>query len=175
MIPEFAHSLFQAFEREEIPLLLAGGWAVCAHGYSRLTLDVDWVCPRSKELEAIKLMDSLGFDKISEGMASRFKWRKDRSFPFVDLIWVNDESFGLMAVPDSAVHRNPGVPLINFRAMLAMKLYALKDRATRQDKDLIDIRSLLQYGSLKIPEDELKELCDRYAGSGAYDLVKMKL
>ena len=48
MLPEFAHSLYQSFEREGIPLLLAGGWAVCHHGYTRLTLDVDWVCPRSK-------------------------------------------------------------------------------------------------------------------------------
>jgi hypothetical protein len=33
MLPEFAHSLYQSFEREGIPLLLAGGWAVCHHGY----------------------------------------------------------------------------------------------------------------------------------------------
>lgn len=41
MLPEFAHSLYQSFEREGIPLLLAGGWAVCHHGYTRYTNDID--------------------------------------------------------------------------------------------------------------------------------------
>ena len=51
MLPEFAYSLYERFAQEGIPLLLAGGWAVCHHGYARLTLDVDWVCPRSRETE----------------------------------------------------------------------------------------------------------------------------
>lgn len=36
MIPGFAQSLYDRFEREGIPLLLAGGWAVCHHGYVRM-------------------------------------------------------------------------------------------------------------------------------------------
>ncbi|MCX6879023.1 MAG: hypothetical protein NTW21_35225 [Verrucomicrobia bacterium] len=41
--PDFAQSLYQRFDREGIPLLLAGGWAVSFHGYSRYTRDVDWI------------------------------------------------------------------------------------------------------------------------------------
>jgi hypothetical protein len=77
MLPEFALSLYHSFERAGIPLLLAGGWAVCHHGYTRLTLDVDWVCPRSKQSEAVALMDRLCFTKTSDGMASRFQSRKN--------------------------------------------------------------------------------------------------
>jgi hypothetical protein len=54
MLPEFAHSLHERFVREGIPLLLAGGWAVCHHGYSRLTSDVDWICSRADETRAIE-------------------------------------------------------------------------------------------------------------------------
>ena len=172
MIPEFAYSLYQSFEREGIPLLLAGGWAVCHHGYTRLTLDVDWVCPRSKEAEAIALMDRLHFTKSTDGMASRFKSRKNAVFPYIDLIWVDDATFERMAEKDESEDPHQRVPVINFRALLAMKLYALKDDQARQHKDLLDIRFLLSYGHLKISDEEFRTLCERYAGPDAYAKIK---
>ena len=171
MIPEFAQSLYQSFEREGIPLLLAGGWAVCHHGYSRLTLDVDWVCPRGKESEAVALMDRLHFTKSTDGMASRFKNRKHAAFPYVDLIWVDDATFEKMAEPAPGTSER-NIPVINFRALLAMKLFALKDGETRKHKDLMDIRFLLEYGHTRLPEEEFKVLCERYAGPGAYEKIK---
>jgi hypothetical protein len=172
MIPDFAQSLYDRFEREGIPLLLAGGWAVCHHGYSRLTIDVDWVCPRSKEAEAVTLMDSLHFSKCSEGMASRFKNRKHTALPYVDLIWVDDATFKPMAEPDPDTDGKQKFRVINFRALLAMKLFALKDGANRDHKDLLDIRLLLRYGHSRIPEEELISMCERYAGPGAYEKIK---
>ena len=173
MLPDFAHSLHESFAREGIPLLLAGGWAVCHHGYTRLTLDVDWVCPRSKESDAVALMDRLHFTKTSDGMASRFKSRKNEVFPYIDLIWVDDATFAVMAESDSADSRTSRVPVINFRALLAMKLFALKDDQARQHKDLLDIRFLLRYGHTKLTDEEFKALCERYAGPAAYDKIKM--
>ena len=172
MLPDFAHSLYQHFEREGIPLLLAGGWAVCQHGYARMTIDVDWVCPRSREAEAIDLMDRLHFTKSTDGMASRFKSRKDSVFPYIDLIWVDDTTFAKMAETDPAEVAKQQVPVINFRALLAMKLFALKDDHTRQHKDLLDIRFLLTYGHCRITDEEFKALCERYAGPDAYNKIK---
>jgi Nucleotidyl transferase AbiEii toxin, Type IV TA system len=172
MLPEFAKSLYERFDREGIPLLLAGGWAVCHHGYSRLTVDVDWVCPRSREADAIALMRCLHFDKCTDGMASRFKSRKHAAFPYVDLIWVDDASFEKMVESDHEDAGKPAVPAINFRSLLAMKLHALKDGETRDHKDLLDIRSLLRYGHTHIPEEELKALCERYAGHEAYEKIR---
>ena len=172
-LPDFARSLYQAFERENIPLLLAGGWAVCYHGYTRLTLDVDWVCPRSKESDAVALMDRLHFTKTSEGMASRFKNRKEPAFPYIDLIWVDDVTFSKMAEGEATDGPKKNIPVINFRALLAMKLHALKDDIARQQKDLLDIRFLLAYGHHKISDEEFKVLCERYAGPDAYDKIKL--
>lgn len=145
---------------------------MCHHGYSRLTLDVDWVCPRSREADAIALMGRLHFDKCTDGMASRFKSRKHAAFPYVDLIWVDDSSFEKMAEPDQENAGSLRVPVINFRALLAMKLHALKDGETRDHKDLLDIRSLLRYGHTHISEEELKALCERYAAPGAYEKIR---
>ncbi len=172
MIPDFAQSLYEHFEREGIPLLLAGGWAVCHHGYTRLTLDVDWVCLRSKETEAGALMERLQFSKFSDGMASRFKSRRNVVFPYIDLIWVDDATFAIMAAPDPSEVKTPDVPVINYRALLAMKLFALKDDQAREHKDLLDIRFLLKYNHQRISDDEFKVLCERYAGPNAYDKIK---
>ncbi|GAA5126951.1 nucleotidyl transferase AbiEii/AbiGii toxin family protein [Luteolibacter yonseiensis] len=105
-------------------------------------------------------------------MASRFKNRRIPVFPYIDLIWVDDSTFAKMAEADPADARKERVPVINFRALLAMKLYALKDGQTRQHKDLLDIRALLSYGYLKIPDEEFKVLCERYSGPLAYDQIK---
>jgi hypothetical protein len=172
MIPDFAQSLYERFEREGIPLLLAGGWAVCHYGYSRLTLDVDWVCPRSKEAAAVALMDNLHFSKCSAGMASRFKNRKHPALPYVDLIWVDDATFERMAEADPDTERNEKFRVINFRALLAMKLHALKDGESRDHKDLLDIRRLLRYSQSRISEEELRSMCERYADPGAYEKIK---
>lgn len=85
-LPEFAHSLCGRFESAGIPLLLAGGWAVCFHGHSRATLDVDWICRLSQFDNSIHLMEQLGFERMTDGMASRFRHRSDPSVPFIDLI-----------------------------------------------------------------------------------------
>ncbi|MCW1883616.1 nucleotidyltransferase family protein [Luteolibacter flavescens] len=171
-LPEFAHSLSQRFESDGIPLLLAGGWAVCFHGYSRATLDIDWICKRSQIRKASELMESLGFERMTDGMACRFKHRRDPSVPYIDLIWVDDATFGTMRETSEASPLPLSVPMLGFRALLAMKLFALKDGETRDHKDLLDIRSLLRYSATKLDDSELKELCNRYAGPQAFDLIR---
>jgi len=172
MLPEFARSVFFQFEEVGIPLLLAGGWAVCHHGYARLTLDVDWVCQRSKQAEAIALMEKLGFQKCSDGMATRFKHRREIAYPFVDLIWVDDASFAKMSEPDDAINGEGDVAVVSFRALLAMKMFALKDDAKRHGKDLLDLRALLAYGKAKIPDEEVLMMCERYAPPSTYERIK---
>jgi hypothetical protein len=152
MLPNHAGNFHATFERAGIPLLLAGGWAVNHHGYSRMTRDVDWVCSLAKEKEACELMKSLGFTKTSIGMASRFIKIHNLAFPPVDLIWVDQD-----------------IPVVGFETLLAMKFHALKDDKHRQGRDVLDIRSLLKYNPDRLPEGRLRELSERYAGPGIYE------
>lgn len=171
-LPEFAHSLCTRFEGENIPLLLAGGWAVCFHGYSRTTLDVDWICQRSHYDKACELMSGLGFDKATDGMASRFKHILDPSIPFTDLIWVDDKTFNAMS--ETATQSSPPlpVPMVGFTSLLAMKLYALKDNDERGYKDLLDIRKLLLNNPAVVNDEELRLMCERYATPQTFDMIK---
>jgi len=167
-LKDFAKSIFDHFEEEGVPLLLAGGWAVTSYGFSRNTLDIDWVCARSSESDALALMSKLGFQPTSDGMATRFKYTRDLAFPAVDLIWVNDDTFAKMrGVIDPVL----GVRVITFEGLIAMKLYALKDDKLRKGRDLRDLQELLERNPGKIPEADLRTMCSKYAGPEAYDAL----
>ena len=171
MLPEFAHSLHDRFAREGIPLLLAGGWAVCHHGYSRLTSDVDWICSRDDEKRAIDLMKSLGFTIAFEAMATRFQRVNPLEMIPIDLLWVSPETFARMSATDQKTGIHGDIPVIDLESLLAMKLHALKDRRVRKDRDLLDIRHLLEANAGMFHETELREVCQKYAGPDAYDLI----
>lgn len=173
MIPDFAQSLYERFESEGIPLLLAGGWAVCHHGYSRYTNDIDWICSRANETRALEVMSSLDFEITFEAMATRFQHKKHLDLAPVDLLWVSAESFTKMAITEQKTGRHGNIPVIDFEALLAMKLHALKDEKERKGKDILDIRFLLAENPHTITEENLRKLCERYAGPDAYHHVRM--
>lgn len=173
VIPDFAQSLYQRFEREGIPLLLAGGWAVCHHGYSRFTSDIDWVCSRAHEERALELMASLGFSIAFEAMATRFVHKKHIDMAPVDLLWVSVESFAKMATTGQKTGRHGNIPVIDFTALLAMKIHALKDDEERKGKDILDIRFILAENPDATTEQHLRELCERYGGPSAYRYIRM--
>lgn len=81
---------------------------------------------------------------------------------------------GKMADTDQRTGFHGDIPVINFEALLSMKLHALKDRETRHDRDLLDIRELLGKNQGVVSEIRLRELCERFGGPRAYDLVRMK-
>lgn len=172
MLPDFAYSLHQRFEREGIPLLLAGGWAVCHHGYARFTRDVDWICSRADESRALALMGSLGFGTVFQSMATRFQLINRPDFPPIDLLWVSPETFAKMALSDQRTGPNGDIPVIDLESLLAMKLHALKDQDKREGKDLLDIRLLLKENAHIISEHRLRELCEHFAGPHAYALIR---
>ncbi len=172
MLPDFAQTLHERFAREGIPLLLAGGWAVCHHGYSRFTNDVDWVCSRSHESGAMEIMESLGFEIVFEAMATRFKHRKHLDLVPVDLLWVNADTFARMETTTQMTGRHHDIPVIDFETLLAMKLHALKDQVERRNKDLLDIFELLHENEGVLTEEELRKICERFGGPDAYNIVR---
>ncbi|MEO5713169.1 MAG: nucleotidyl transferase AbiEii/AbiGii toxin family protein [Luteolibacter sp.] len=171
MLPDFAHSLHERFAREGISLLLAGGWAVCHHGYSRFTNDVDWICSRADETRAIELMKSLGFAIAFEAMATRFQRANPLEMMPIDLLWVSPETFSRMSATDQRTGVHSDIPVIDLESLLAMKLHALKDRVVRKERDLLDIRFLLEQNANIFTETQRRELCQKYAGPDAYDLI----
>lgn len=87
---------------------------------------------------------------------------------YLDLIWVDDATIAGMMEPGQTTGLRGEIPVISFKALLAMKLHALKDGAARDHKDLLDLWMLLRYSPNDIAESELRILCECYAGPNAY-------
>ena len=47
----------------------------------------------------------------------------------------------------------------------------IADRVVRKERDLLDIRFLLEENAGVFTETQLRELCQKYAGPDAYDLI----
>ncbi len=50
-----------------------------------------------------------------------------------------------------------------------MKFYALKDDAVRQGRDMLDIRQLLGSVSHSMSKDDIRSLCEKYAGPSVFE------
>jgi Nucleotidyl transferase AbiEii toxin, Type IV TA system len=118
-------------------------------------------------------MESLGFGISFESMATRFLHKKHLDMAPVDLLWVSAESFAKMATTGQKTGRHGNIPVIDFKALLAMKIHALKDDKERKGKDVLDIRFILAENPHAITDEQLRELCERYSGPDAYNYVRM--
>lgn len=116
-------------------------------------------------------MKSLGFTIAFESMATRFQRVNPLEMMPIDLLWVSPETFTRMSVTDQKTGIHGDIPVIDLESLLAMKLHALKDRVARKDRDLLDIRFLLEENAEVFSETQLRELCQKYAGPDAYDLI----
>lgn len=105
-------------------------------------------------------------------MATRFQRKNPLEMMPIDLLWVSPATFAKLSVTDqkTGIHRD--IPVINLEALLTMKVHALKDRVTRKDRDPLDIRFLLEENAGAISEAQLRQLCEKYAGPDAYNLIR---
>lgn len=104
-------------------------------------------------------------------MATRFQYGRDLAFPFVDFIWVNDDSFNQMR---GSMDEVMGVRVITFEGLIAMKLHALKDDEHRKGRDLRDLQEPLERNPGKIPETGLRAICRKQAGAGAFEKLRYR-
>ena len=60
------HELLEYFARHEVRFLIVGGWALAAHGYPRLTKDLDvWVWAEAANAQALlEALDEFGFGEL---------------------------------------------------------------------------------------------------------------
>ncbi len=172
MLPESIETLHGLLKKKDIDVLLAGGWAVNAHGYGRQTNDVDWVACDEQQKQIEDLMRSLGFTAGStSNLVTRFS-SGSITMPTIDFLWVDRSTFSKLDTKDSFSGRQRTVPILRLDHLVAMKIHALASHEERQGRDLLDIRFLLEANPGVISEQDLRELCARHGPPGAYDLIK---
>jgi hypothetical protein len=141
-------SLFAIIDREAkargLEYLVIGGYAVIAHGYPRLTFDLDIAIERTQQEEWLQLAGSLGYVLHHDGGAFLQLTSEEQRWP-LDLMLVNESTFAKLT--NAAVERDfekVRVPVVSLLHLVAMKVHAMKNTRTRRFlKNFQDVMELI--------------------------------
>ncbi|MDD2707209.1 MAG: nucleotidyltransferase [Verrucomicrobiae bacterium] len=152
--------------------LLIGGFAVNYYGYTRNTLDVDFMIV-SEQLDIVKRnMIQAGFTNISiQDNAAFF------NFPGsplrVDFLRTNDATMRQILAGASLVRlHGHEIKIPSLKDLIAMKIFSLSQEPVRRmGKDLPDIAYLSVLHNLDL-EADLRPLCERFGTAESYELIR---
>ena len=152
--------------------ILIGGFAVNYHGYTRNTLDVDFMIV-AEQLDAVKkIMIQAGFTNstIDENVA--FFSAPDSALR-VDFLPVDRDTMRqLLSNAIVANIHGCDIKVPSLQDLLAMKIFSLSQNMTRRmGKDLADIVFLSVLHNLDL-ESDLLPLCNRFGTRNTYDLIR---
>ncbi len=155
-----------------IDCLLIGGYAVNYYGYTRNTLDMDFMI-LGDHLESVKcVMTQAGFFNITIQDNVAFFNQPGSSFR-VDFL--RTDAGTMQALLKNAVVaklRGHEIKVPSLRDLIAMKIFSLSgNTARRQGKDLPDIAYLVSLHDLDL-ETDVRPLCDKFGTDQAYALIR---
>lgn len=158
-----------------VSFLMIGGHAVNHYGYTRATMDVDFMIAAENISTVRRVMKDAGFTNVSEGEAVIFFSLPDSPVR-VDFLPVDSGTLTQLlsgAVPVTYGGAWLHVPCL--RDLLAMKLFALKGgNLRRKERDMADVSELVIGNGLSV-EADLKPLCERYASSRIYAELAVRI
>ena len=161
----------EALPAAGIDCLLIGGLAVNHYGYTRNTLDVDFMIESDRLDDVRRIMRSAGFVDmdIRENVAF---FSVPGEGPRVDFLLVDASTMGrLVAAAETTRIRGHAVRLPSLRDLLAMKIFAFSRSVERRmGKDLPDIAYLCVINGLDLERD-IRPLCERFGTAEAYKLI----
>ena len=164
-------------EGKDMPFLLIGGHAVNAYGISRQTGDIDFVVQRSAKPRWLLLMSKLNYTvSQDDDNFTRFKPDSLAAWP-IDLMFVDDETFKkLMQERVEKIVGSTPVSIVSARHLATLKIHALKHyQEHRFIKDYNDLIGILRSKKAEISEEDLKELCVKYANIELFNRLKEDL
>jgi hypothetical protein len=151
-----------------VDFLMIGGHAVNHYGYSRATIDVDFMIA-ANDLDAVRsVMEEAGFSNISQSDNVVFFNKPDIPVR-VDFLQVDADTMqALLADAQSIEYGGQFLKVPSLLNLIAMKLFALKSGSPKRwEKDFPDIAHLAVDNRLDA-EAELKPLSERFANLEIY-------
>lgn len=170
---EIADYLYRAELRGDVRYLLIGGRALEAHGYVRMTKDVDLLIAHSDTSGMSRLLEKAGF--IQRGVSEICsRWQHNSLMQEdVDLMFVNPTTFEKLY--SSALDwklDNISIKVPSVANLIALKLHAIRNAPDRINKDGLDITTLMKLHPTALTPDEFKSLCLQYASEDVYNFFK---
>lgn len=160
-----------ALAKADVPLLLIGGNALQAFGYTRATLDVDCLIAEESSERLKEVLGANGFPWAgSMAHFQEFRHHGNKDEPPIHAMRVDAATFEKMW-GQSIASEVSGIPLRVpcLAHLLALKLFAAKQNPKRHNKDFRDVCVLLEMNPGKVSREELLQVCQRYASQKAVD------
>lgn len=167
--------IHEALSKEEIPFLLVGGFAVNYYGYTRNTIDIDFMTPDENVAQLKSVMQLLGFSNVSEHENVIFFNKPATPFRIDFLIAEKDTMNRLMEKALPVDFQDIQIQVVALKDLLAMKLFAMMHGSVvRKDKDLLDVAYLTVLNELDLERD-IRPLSMKYASDAVFEIVKSKV
>ncbi len=158
-----------------VEYILIGGFAVNFHGYTRNTLDVDFMIVAQQFDVLSQIMKQSGFTNIVRDKNVAFFSAPDSPLR-VDFLFVDGDTMRKL-LANAIVADVHGVKLKvpALMDLIAMKIFALSQDVDRRiGKDLPDIAYLSAIHDLNLNSD-IRPLCDRFGTRRVYALIRRQV
>ncbi|AKJ65006.1 nucleotidyl transferase AbiEii/AbiGii toxin family protein [Kiritimatiella glycovorans] len=158
-----------------VDFLMIGGHAVNYYGFSRATIDVDFIVAAEDMGTVRTVMKEAGFSNISQSENVVF-FNKPGTPVRVDFLQVDADTIrALLSDAHAVEYGGSTIKVPSLNDLISMKLFALKNgTAERWEKDFPDIAHLAAENNLD-PEQDLKPLCERFADEGIYSKLAARI
>jgi predicted nucleotidyltransferase len=174
-LQEIIQRVTQTLCQSGIKFLLIGGYAVNYYGYTRNTLDVDFMIAAEDVDKSRKLLKEAGFSNVSDGENVLMFSRPDSSLRIDFLKTDSDTLNKLLRNAQSVQLFGVTIEIPALLDLLAMKFFALGQAShVREDKDVPDIAWLSILNKLDTTQD-LFPLAKRFSNEAVYDKVVKKI
>jgi len=154
-----------------VECLLIGGFAVNYYGYTRNTLDVDWMIVAEQRDAVRAVMRHAGFTNSAVHENVMFFQRPGSGWR-VDFLEADANTMAqLLSRAESVAVHGVTVKVPALKDLIAMKLFSLaQNPEQRTGKDLPDIVHLSVFNGLDLERD-IHPLATRYASEAVFKIV----
>ncbi|WP_197460552.1 nucleotidyl transferase AbiEii/AbiGii toxin family protein [Thermodesulfatator autotrophicus] len=160
-------NIYKFSQKENIPLFLAGAFALKAYGLSRMTADIDFLTGQAYIARIKLFLEKFGFETLSssQGFVSFLHPLGGR----LDFILVDDDTLKKIALEAQKKEVFPGIMfyVISPRHLTALKIFAVKNQPERLGKEWADIVWMLKHNLVSL--EEILEIAKSY---GVKEIIK---
>lgn len=150
-------------------VLLIGGYALPVFDVVRQTADVDCLVADADEQILHDILIKAGYEEQQRTEAFVRYTHPSAVTLDIDVMLVDPDTFDKM-LKRSSEHQvgSVKVRIPCLPHLIALKLHAIKNNPKRELKDMGDIVALLEANPGKVPQDELRSICERYGPAGIF-------
>jgi len=153
-------------DEHAFPHAVVGALGLHAYGHSRATFDLDLVTVQAAQPSLVRALEGLGYETLHVSAGYSNHQHADPDWGGLDVIYVDEETAGLLFPRCSRTLRlgSRDAPVPRAEHLAAMKVRAMRNDPSRLVQDLADVQHLL-----RLPETDRAEVRGYFEKAGMRD------